>query len=115
MQSRTILNLQVIKPMNPQQIEKVHAYIDKGMDLYNRGNYQLGEVLRKTGKHRKAAACHTKALSILKKIFGQDHPDIAQSLHNLGKEHPKTRDYKRGRKEIEQKLRQRRESPWLQP
>lgn len=96
--------------MNQTQLDKAQAYNDKGVDLYNRGDYQ-------------AARLHyEKSLAIRRHMLGQEHQVTAQTLNNLcivlcklGADHPTTRDYQRWLEDIEQKRRQRRESPWLQP
>ena len=36
------------------------------------------------GQHNQAKECDEKALSSRKKIYGEEHPDVADSYHNLG-------------------------------
>ena len=42
-----------------------------------------GEVYRGLGKYNQAKDLHEKALTISKKIFGEDHSDVATSYNNL--------------------------------
>jgi len=39
------------------------------------------------GQHNQGKECDEKALSISKKIYGEEHPDVADSYHNLGVEY----------------------------
>ncbi|KAJ7327825.1 hypothetical protein OS493_026104, partial [Desmophyllum pertusum] len=39
------------------------------------------------GQYKKAQEYHEKALDILKKIYGEEHDDVAKSYNNLGNDH----------------------------
>ena len=44
----------------------------------------LGNVYSDLGEYTNAVAMHEKALRIRKKLHGNQHPDVAKSLHDLG-------------------------------
>jgi tetratricopeptide (TPR) repeat protein len=44
----------------------------------------LGQVLLDFGEPAKAEALHREALELRRKVLGNDHPDVARSLNNLG-------------------------------
>jgi serine/threonine protein kinase/tetratricopeptide (TPR) repeat protein len=44
----------------------------------------LGEVLRDTGRLDEARACFERALAIMERTLGPDHPDVSAVLNNLG-------------------------------
>ena len=43
----------------------------------------LGEVYRELGEYEKAGAMHREALAMRRKLLGNEHPDVATSLHNM--------------------------------
>lgn len=53
----------------------------------------VGRYLHKQAKDKEAERLHTQALLIRRKIFGNDHPDVASSLKNLGDVYSALRRY----------------------
>jgi len=44
----------------------------------------IGEVLGKKAHYEEALENHKQALAIRKRVYGKEHPDVAQSYHNIG-------------------------------
>ena len=47
------------------------------------------------GDYKKALEYHELSLKIMKKILGEEHPDIAKSYNNIGNTYDKMGDYKK--------------------
>ena len=43
----------------------------------------LAELYRKQGKYEAAEPLYVDALAMWKKLLGEEHPDVAQSMNNL--------------------------------
>ena len=43
----------------------------------------LAELYRKQGKYEAAEPLYVDALAMRKKLLGEEHPDVAQSMNNL--------------------------------
>lgn len=87
--------------MSREPIDKARACNNSNACLYSRG------------EHQAARRHYEKALAILSKIFGREHPDTEQTLNNLGillEEMVITLPPANA-----MKLHQRRNAPWLHP
>ena len=43
----------------------------------------MGDFFDFQGKYDDAESLHKQALTVRRKVFGEEHPDVAQSLNNL--------------------------------
>ena len=63
-----------------------------------------GQVYDKIGKYSQAEGFHKKALIIRKKIFGEDHPDVASSYNNLASVYSSLGEYNQAEELYEKAL-----------
>ena len=47
----------------------------------------VGIILKRQGEHKAALEMHHKALSILERVHGQNHPDVANVLYEIATDH----------------------------
>ena len=67
------------------QLERAVPLMEKGSppEELAEGLSQLGRLYARTGKLTEASALHTRALAMREKIFGREHPKVADSLGGL--------------------------------
>ena len=63
-----------------------------------------GQVYDRIGKYSQAAGFHKKALIIRKKIFGEDHTDVASSYNNLASVYSSLGEYNQAKELYEKAL-----------
>ena len=53
----------------------------------------MGNDYQQLGQYNEAKEYHEKALIIYKKIFGEEHADVASSYDNLGRDYEQLGEY----------------------
>jgi len=75
----------------------------------------LGQVHTQLGLYREAQNLHRQALTLRRDLFGEDHPEVAESHHRLGLALRKAGDYEAAEPHLRQAVALRRRVPGVSP
>ena len=64
----------------------------------------IGQVFCNQGRHDEAVDMHYRSLAIRLKAHDPEHPDVAQSYHNLGLDHHHKKEENKAREMFEKAL-----------